>query len=74
MDQIEEAIQGARNSTRKDREAGKSRTSSENSGPLRITEVLRRWKAVGSNETGEVGQSRNAGEAAKSWPTSPCPF
>lgn len=74
VDQIEEGIQGEGNSMCKDRKAGKSRTSSENSEPLRITEVSRRWKAVESSETGEVGQSRNAGGAIKSWPTSPRPF
>lgn len=64
MDQIEEGIQGAGNSMHKDREAGKSRASSENSRPFRITGAPCRWKAVVSNETGEVGQSRNAGQQA----------
>lgn len=72
--QIEEGIQGAGSSMCKDRKAGKSRTSSENSKPLRIMEVSRRRKAVASSETGEVGRSRNARGAIKSWPTSPCPF
>lgn len=74
MDQIEEGIQGAGNSMSKDREAGKSRASSENGRQLRITRAQHRWKAVVSHETGEVGHSRKAGGAAKSWPKSPSPL